>query len=283
MASEYLKPIPYNEVVSKSIQEGTYKQVCLLNGNGTSIFSLKDQAVAKKEQFGAFLERFKRNQSTKSVSDISRATLAVDYHVLGTDDFPQPAARFDDIRERVRLATSFHTIVKYYQRNEHEEREHAKDIGVAPPKRRLGLILSDMLELMPSTLSAQLLLSTSDGGISSHVKESLSRIWPHDEGEAYSEAVEAAVLLPDSIREEIWRQMAKLNYEQAGALLTLISSNFNRRQSLLSAYNIIYRNLEGEQAQSHLNNLYPALIKAREIINGEKPKPGEGKGVLFKR
>ncbi len=131
----------------------------------------------------------------------------------------------------------------------------------------LGLILSDLFEILPKEKSAAILLSCADPEVS----EELLRGKGHQglAGDTQQLATVAIVLMPREVRHEIFKEMVKIDPKFGGRADTLfrnLVSNFYQSGSSFGGANMILMNLAGEEGQEKVAEFADDFTPLGEIV-----------------
>lgn len=234
------------ERLSTGIQKGSWGLLELTEGKvGTSLARSRGYQRQKLlDRVSGFI-RGNRREVEQSYSLVEAGIRIVRRHGLQQSDLERiPLGQ--GTKSQKHRAEFVEMIAGIYQKDAPELKNKGLNI-----KYHLGLLLSDMFELMPPETAARVLLSASTPEISGEIKERAN-----SEGlpeiDVHVLAVEAVLLLPRNKRRELFVEMAKQDTRQEGRpslFFRSIVGAFNDRNSPFFGIGLIYANLEGEKAQ----------------------------------
>ena len=251
-----------DELEKLTIKVGSYGEVRLIRGSIESKGPIEAQLSFR--DLMAHLARLARVSPAKRARvnmikhDSVRAAGIVEVGVVGLDDLRDlPNLKRENVRDKrpkLHLAGSLAGIHLHYIR------QYGNTAG-------LGCILADYFEVLPTDISAGLVLGAADPEVSLDVFDGFSYNTHHVGINTQSDVVTGVSLLPSGARIGLWRNMMQVDGHGAKGLLNLIAANFARRDSPYCAPILIKAELSGDRMVGAIDSLRTDLSTLRVIVN----------------
>ncbi len=257
------KPIdPDDENLNQELKKGSYGKVVLIsspladktprkNGISSRLRSLirgKQEPPINQERFNlAKLASRVINSGEISEADIKNLP-------QGTSD-----------TERIKLANVLATLNKFYSQKKFD----AERVNRSQLPYELGLILSDFIEILPDNLAARILIVASNPDISRRIAMGEGTISELEANDSQQAAVEAVVLLPQEKREEMFREMQKIEPGIDGGayrFFAFIAGQWPNRFADQNGQKLIELNLPPDQADAKIKEVASDLPKLGSIL-----------------
>lgn len=237
------------ERLGTGIQKGSWGLLELTDSKvGTSLTQSKEYQKRKLYDRAVGFFKSNRHEVERSYSLTEAGVRIVRRHTLQQSDIER-IPQGDDMKSQKQLAEFVAVIAGIYQKDAPDVKNKGLNV-----RYHLGLLLSDMFELMPPKTAAKVLLAASTPEISEEIKEGAnSEGLPEIDVQAL--AVEAILLLPQGKRRELFIEMAKQDPRQEGRpslFFRFIVGAFNDRNSPFFGIGLIYANLDGDEAQEKI-------------------------------
>lgn len=121
-----------------------------------------------------------------------------------------------------------------------------------------GLILSDLIEIMPAPLTARMLYAASNPDIAIAIGQGAGTLDIRQSDDVQVSAIEAVVLLPKKARWEVFGEMSKLGSGSSGRaykFFAFLAANWADRLSNYNAQRLIERNLPADQMEQKIQEV----------------------------
>src|SRR3989344_1204245 len=242
------------------LKRGHYGQVSLIEGE-VNCPERQESVVLKGFALRSWIKYLMGGNSREWSSTQLNAFRSHDliyHHQIGAIGLKGLDQNLQNSNGKFELARSVGTLVWMYLDQIKNKEEY-----------RLGKILSDFMEVIPTQSSAKLFLAMSSPEIAEAINHGAIPLFRDIDLQA--SAVEAAVLLPQDARHRVFKEMGQISPGHTGdarRFSKLISAEWSNRQSSYCGALMIYRSMEGEEASGEVLEVQHDLIEISHLLIG---------------